>query len=347
LSIIIADWPYQQYVALPEFDTVTSALNFDTTDCHVTGGCDLYTTKAASADKKLYRNVETTLQSQYESLVKFGASLSSSKSSAYASSLNQSMSSPFGPLSQTSSRRTFAYLIATLNASHPDYDFSHILRPTDFKRERNHKSVMNTLDSFLYNLRPKSSSSYHNSYTDSWHSDASSACPPSPNHAWGPRMWKIIDNQMTLKDCLVFCYSPDEDPYEDEDAAIWSHHYFFFNKQRRRVCYIYLRGISILSHSPSEETPIKPGRVFSLNDYGWTTPDSGAKKRASYWLGDRAAENKWSDEETEEEEQGEEIGKMDASNYLLSDADNRGSDRERSKSTVRGISEDIAEKIEV
>jgi hypothetical protein len=31
--------------------------------------------------------------------------------------------SPFGPLNQPSSRRTLFYLIATLNASFPDYDF--------------------------------------------------------------------------------------------------------------------------------------------------------------------------------------------------------------------------------
>jgi hypothetical protein len=320
---------------------VTSAINFDTADCHVIGGCDLYTTKAAGADKKLYKNIDRSLESQHESLVKLGASLSGPNTSAAATSLNLSRSSPFGPLSQISSRRTYAYLIATLNASHPDYDFSHLLRPTDFKRERSLKSVMNTLDTALYNLRPRPSSTYLNVPTE-WPSAASSACPPSSSHAWGPRMWKLIDKEMTLKECSIYCYSPEEDPYEGEDGAIWSYNYFFFNKVRKRVCYIYLRGISILSHSPSEKTPIKSKRGI---DDGWSTPDAGATKRAKYWLGDRAdikVRHTWSEDEDEAEE--EEIRQLDDPMYILSDVERS---RERSKSTVRGISEDIAETMEV
>src|SRR4051794_4444466 len=144
-----------KFLPLPDFDDVTSALNFDTPECHVIGGCDLYTTKAAGSDKKLYKNIEHSLESQYESLLRLSASLSPPQASSAASSLNLSRASPFGPLSQLSSRRTFAYLIATLNASHPDYDFSHLLRPSDFKRERNLKAVMNTIDTTLYNLRPR------------------------------------------------------------------------------------------------------------------------------------------------------------------------------------------------
>jgi hypothetical protein len=323
---------------------VTSALNFDTADCHVIGGCDLYTTKAAGADKKLYKNIESSLESQYESLVKLGASLSGDNASAAAMSLNLSRSSPFGPLSQISSRRTYAYLIATLNASHPDYDFSHLLRPTDFKRERSLKTVMNTLDTTLYNLRPRPSSTYLNVPNDAWLSTASSACPPSSSHAWGPRMWKLIDKEMTLRECSIYRYTPEEDPYEGEDGAIWSYNYFFFNKVRKRVCYIYLRGISIMSHSPSEKTPIKSKRAI---DDGWTTPDAGATKRARYWLGDGVdvkVRNRWSDDEDEEEEE-EVVRQLDDPAYVLSDVEERL--RSRSKSTVRGISEDIAEAMEV
>ena len=138
-----------KFLPLRDFDDVTSALNFDTPDCHVIGGCDLYTTKAAGSDKKLYRNIENSLESQYESLLRLSESVSPPQSSG-PSPLNLARPSPFGPLSQISSRRTFAYLIATLNASHPDYDFSHILRPADFRKERSLKTVINTIDSTLY-----------------------------------------------------------------------------------------------------------------------------------------------------------------------------------------------------
>lgn len=334
-----------KFLPLSEFEDVTSALNFDTADCHVVGGCDLYTTKAASGDKKLYKNIENSLESQYESLLRFSASLSPPTQSSAAMSLNLSRSSPFGPLSEHSSRRTYAYLIATLNASHPDYDFSHLLRPQDFKREKSLKKVMNTIDTTLFNLRPQM---------------ARDVTPPTPptgssphmmnnTHSWGPRMWRIIDDQMSLKECSIYCYSPEEDPYDGDEASIWSYHYFFFNKARKRVCYIYLRGVSVLSHLPSDgtSTPI-PGKRNV--DEGYLTPDLGARKRAKYWLGDYAFA-KQRDIGTEEDVEFDIAPKParpvvdEQGNYMLSDDEQRS--RSESKHTVRGISEEIADSMEI
>ncbi|KAI5281532.1 RNA polymerase III-inhibiting protein maf1, partial [Ascosphaera aggregata] len=297
-----------KFLPLQTFDEITSALNFDTSDCHVVGGCDLYTTKAAGPDKKLYKTIENGLESQYESLLRLSASLSPPHATTAAESLNLARSSPFGSMSEHSSRRTYAYLIATLNASHPDYDFSHLLRPSDFKREKSLKRVINTIDSTLFNLRPNMardvtlpapyvmSSSLNNPSQHRQHAGAgtgtrlsppgtgaspaasvpvtSSSVPhqnaaageltaaapaataasaPTTSYSWGPRMWKLIDDQMTLNECSIYSYNPEEDPYEgdegEEDGAIWSLKYFFFNKQRKRVCYLYLKGISVLSGS--------------------------------------------------------------------------------------------------
>ena len=273
---------------------MTNALNFDTADCHVVGGCDLYTTKAAGNDKKLYKNIEQSLESQYASLVSFSAALPSPQASAAAETLNLSRSSPFGPLSQTSSRRTFAYLIATLNASHPDYDFSHLLRPSDFRREKSLKMVMNTLDTTLCNLRPKLSNA-HLGTPSHWSSKVTASVPlaSSGSEAWGPRMWRLIDKEMTLNGCSIYCYSPEEDPYDGEEGAIWSFNYFFFNKVRKRVCYIYLRGLSIISHGSAPKTTIRTKRGAD-----WNLAEPSSSKRARYWLGDRDdVSSVWGDEE--------------------------------------------------
>jgi hypothetical protein len=267
-----------KFLPLPEFDDVTSALNFDTPDCHVIGGCDLYTTKAAGSDKKLYRNIENSLESQYESLLRLSASVSPGLGPDEESPVNLSRSSPFGPLSEVSSRRTFAYLIATLNASHSDYDFSHILRPADFRRERNLKSVIGTIDSTLYNLRPSTGMTLHVPPQTSY---ATTASAPATSQAWGPQMWSMIDKEMTLKECTVYCWAPPDDPFDGEEGSIWSLNYFFFNKERKRIAYIYLRGVPVMSHSPSQNILSKR----SASGY-----DSGANKRARYWLGDRAAD---------------------------------------------------------
>lgn len=223
------------------------------------------------------------MESQYASLLSFSATLSPHEARAAADDLNLSRSSPFGPLSQTSSRRAFAYIIATLNASHPDYDFSH-LRPSDFRREKSLRSVMYKLDTTLYNLRPKPSNLML-SVAPYWSSHVPStvAVASSGTEAWNPRMWRLIDKEMSLKDCSIYSYSPDEDPYDGEEGAIWSFNYLFFNKVRKRVCYIYLRGLSIISHISGQKTPLRTKREA---DADWYLNEPFSPKRARYWLGD-------------------------------------------------------------
>lgn len=285
----------------------------------------------------------------------FSNSLSPPQAHLVAPSLNLSRSSPFGNLGQISSRRTYAYLIATLNASHPDYDFSHVLRPSDFKRERSLRAVMNNLDTTLYNLRPRPA-------TTSFPNVAQTPSSASSGNVWGPRTWRLIDQQMRLRECTIYRYAPDDyDLFEeDEEGAIWSMNYFFFNKALKRVCYLFLRGISVLSHSPSQEprTPVKSTKRFADDESdGWLTPNLGARKRARYWLGDRegveVAEH--DAEDHERDQNGDDLDDSlpppqrplvdEHDNYILSDEDARSA-RSRSKSTVRGVSEDIAEAME-
>ena len=181
-------------------------------------------------------------------------------------------------------------------------------------------------------------------------------------------MWRLIDNHMTLKECSLYCYSPEEDPYDGEEGAIWSFNYFLFNKARKRVCYVHLRGLSILSHSPAQKTPIKTKRSA---DGEWSLDEPSSSKRAKYWLGSQAEnaidpfdedddiEETWGDdgidtvvlidddeEGKDENEERDEVAKEvhSPSSTMVSSPKN---DRARSKSTVRGISEDIADAMEV
>ena len=306
-----------QYLPLRDFNTVTNALNFSTPDCHVIGGCDVYTTKAAGGDKKLYKNIENSLESQYESLVRFSASLSppyqtasdddkgsekdGSRSKRGRSlgvpEIDLSRSSPFGPLSQITARRTFAYLIATLNASHPDYDFSHTLRPSDFRKERSLRAIMQNIDSTLQNLRPRQHAFASNAYL----APPSIFLPTAPplagagNEIWSPKMWTMIDKEMGLRQCEKYTYAPDDDPFDGEEGAIWSMHYFFFNKEKKRVCYLYLRGLSVISHSPvNAPAHLRPKLVERKASS--VSVGEGAGKRASYWLGNRVAQDEISTE---------------------------------------------------
>jgi len=308
----------------------------------------MYTTRAAGSDKKLYKNIDKSLESQHEALLRLGASLSPPQREEMAASYNLSRSSPFGNLAELSSRRTFAYLIATLNASHPDYDFSHVLRPADFRRERNLQKVMSKLDSTLGNVRPPSTLADGTAGT---FDDAAAGTPTSP--LWGPQMWAHIDNNMALKDCTVFSYQPVEDPFDEEEGAIWALHYFFFNKARKRVAYLYARGIPVISHSPR------------LRPHGLANPkrravsiDAGANKRARYWLGDAYADRIVSSDDDMDDGlrwNRRPDGEFDeASNYdddddygNGADDDDDDDDDQARKSPVRGMSEDIAARMSV
>ena len=124
-------------------------------------------------------------------------------------------------------------------------------------------------------------------------------------------MWQLIDKEMNLGECSVYCYEPEEDPYDGEEGSIWSFNYFFFNKVKKRVCYLYLRGLSIIGNSPPQKTPIKTKRPASGT---WSIGEDTSAKRARYWLGDRAGDavsvgaedegvsGEWDEENVEEAE---------------------------------------------
>lgn len=206
--------------------------------------------KAAGCDKKLYKNISATITSRYEADLKLSESLSPPEHPSESRAVYQTLHSPFGPLDQPSARKTFAYLIATLNASHPDYDFSFVLRPTDFRREKSLRRVINVFNTTLLNIGVNVNTSL-------------------------PRLWETIDAEMELKNCYIFSYAPQDaenDPY-GEDGLIWSNIYFFFNKNRKRVCYLYLRGISALSHSPVDRSHWGGMHRKSHEAFSWDESD--------------------------------------------------------------------------
>ncbi|KAG5969711.1 hypothetical protein E4U58_001143 [Claviceps cyperi] len=263
------------YIPGQDFEGVTRALNFNTPDCSVTGDCDLYTTKSTGADKKLYRSIEKELCSQHAALLQFSASLSPpDRKHMLATSPDLqlfSTASPFGPLAEMSSRRTFAYLIATLNASHPHYDFSHVLRPGDFKRERNLRRVMVNLDSILQNVRPG---------FDAASFDSSQG--GEPGSVWGPQCWSLIDKEMGLSECTIFSWRPNPDPLEEDESAIWAAHYFFFNRALKRVAYLYVRVVPVVSStSPSSRRSWRTGQSHMSADFD----DVTSTRRISHGLG--------------------------------------------------------------
>ncbi|KAI1097535.1 repressor of RNA polymerase III transcription MAF1 [Jackrogersella minutella] len=359
-----------KFLPLRDFDVITSALNFSTAECRVKGGCDLYTTKAAGSDKKLYKSIENSLETQHAALIKFGASLSPPQRKEMAASLNLSRSSPFGNLSEVSSRRTFAYLIATLNASHPDYDFSHVLRPTDFRRERDLQHVMANIDNTLNSVRPVGTSLLVPNTTSSYRlystSPVTNLAPGGDaisNPVWNPNMWTMLDKEMTLRDCTVFSYQPIEDPFDGDEAAIWRVHYFFFNKNKKRVAYLYIRGLPILMNSPAL-APHRRGSNGLSKRHAPPFPNSlNANKRARFWLGDQLASRVVVDDDDDDDYDDDMVQYNPDDDVEIDPLNDPSTEEEESDQydeseesededeqvaySVRGMSEDIAARMEM
>ena len=110
-------------------------------------------------------------------------------------------------------------------------------------------------------------------------------------------MWMLIDKEMQLSQCEKYTYVPDDDPFDGEEGALWSVHYFFFNKEMKRVCYLYLRALSVISHSPVHAPTYlhhhhhqRPGLIVPRKASSVGVGE-GAGKRASYWLGNKVLQD--------------------------------------------------------
>ena len=144
-------------------------------------GLTLFLGKRAGSDKKLYKNLEEQYQVQL------------SKS---PEAFEDGAVSPFGPLTESSSRKTLINLISILNASFPDYDFSNA-SSEQFRKEINHYMVINSINTMLNNA--------------------------ISNYAeLSNKLWTSLDSEIRIKECDIYSYFPDcdSDPYAEEDAKI-------------------------------------------------------------------------------------------------------------------------------
>lgn len=180
-------------------------------------------------------------------------------------------------------------------------------------------------------------------------------------------MWAMIDKEMKLKDCTCFAYQPTDDPFDGEEAAIWRLHYFFFNKALKRVAYLYVRGVPVVVHSPALAPAVRRGSVPGKRHAPSLLSADGANKRARYWLGEQYADRVVV---SEEDEYGSDDGDavmwdpdedidIDPLNdpstregtddeYLQSESEDESDDEHQvARSPVRGVSEDIAARMEL
>jgi len=144
----------------------------------------------------------------------------------------------------------------------------------------------------------------------------------------------MIDKEMTLKDCTVYCWAPPDEPFDGDEGAIWSLNYFFFNKERKRVAYLYVRAVPVMSHSPRQAKAMAKRTA--------TYYDTGANKRARYWLGDRANDITDDSDDVEMWDKNDEVDDDEDFSDTYDDEADDESDEQTFKAPIRGVSEDIA-----
>jgi hypothetical protein len=194
------------------------------------------------------------------------------------------------------SRRTFAFLIATLNASHAHYEFSNCLRPVDFRKLEAVDEVAADFDANISRFR-------HGALGRDYYGDGPDGGLGADGAVWGPACWSAINREIDLGACEIFRWCPEADPFKDDEGAVWSAHYLFFNREHKRVVYLNARMVPVLSSQSPPAAPVGSlkrslsafvgggfhgrgaGGAASGGSSGGNDHE-GPQKRARFWLGD-------------------------------------------------------------
>lgn len=173
--------------------------------------------------------------------------------------------SPFGPLKNSSTRRTFAYLIAILNTTYPDHDFSN-LQPTteNFHKVEAPEVLINKFNNVMVSLGKREDLlnwiwDIVNDYMEMIPSRASNLPQPGSrknsvsNHhvlASSPKGDYITNFDHC---CKIYEFQPsDQSILEDLNhpyQTMWSNYWFIYNKKKKRVCFLYLTAINRIHYS--------------------------------------------------------------------------------------------------
>jgi hypothetical protein len=208
----------------------------------IEGRLDLYSCKLAGADKEVSKSLEQSYLDELASLEALGSSLASAPGT-----------SPVGPLTDSSNRKTLITLILTLNASFPDYDFSSLrkmrtrqpapsLHPAGavLACRGEPRRVARTLSAALiqssHNAGPedfeKEESLDHVSAKINrdmtWGAERGAGGAVTVQEEVTQKLWKAMEEVICLSECSVYSYRPegDMDPLSAE-GKVCSHYCVF------------------------------------------------------------------------------------------------------------------------
>ncbi|KAL2914780.1 RNA polymerase III-inhibiting protein maf1 [Polyrhizophydium stewartii] len=208
-----------KYLQFDRLEAINSQLScIDKGDARIFGRIEAYSCKNTVEDKKLKLHIE----SKYDDELALAPDVLSPLLSPI---------SPFGPLSQPASRKTLFFLLATLNAAYPDYDFSDV-KPEYFTKLPTIGLAVNSVNNVL--LAHLGDAKATDTITTA--------------------IWSAIDEAAEVKDCDAYSFNPDRDLEPDaEEGNLWSFYFFFFNRRLKRMIFFTCRSVSSMVPIQPEE----------------------------------------------------------------------------------------------
>ncbi|ODV67711.1 repressor of RNA polymerase III transcription MAF1 [Hyphopichia burtonii NRRL Y-1933] len=184
--------------------------------------------------------------------------------------------SPFGPLKSNSTRKTFAYLIAILNTTYPDHDFSN-LQPTEenFHRINSSEDLIHRFNNIMLSLGKKEDLlnwiwdtinvymdlvptkspilAAHDFKSKNKDQENNSHHHHHRRNSNNHRPQPVHSNSNTFEGCQVYEFQPsDQSILEDLNypyQTLWSYYWFIYNKKKKRVSFLYLTAINKMHFS--------------------------------------------------------------------------------------------------
>ncbi|KAJ3316339.1 RNA polymerase III-inhibiting protein maf1 [Blyttiomyces sp. JEL0837] len=262
---------YLEYECLEEVNTALSCV--DTGDMRVFSRLEAYSCKNTKDDRKLKHHIEskygddmgipgspdhpstllaTTSIPTSSSYNNNNSSNNHQQQQQYLSTSSSSFPgttptivSPFGPLTQPTSRKTLFYLLATLNSAFPDYDFSDV-KPEYFVKMPSLGLIVNNVNSTLFGIGSEALSLQINA-----------------------KVWQAIDEVVQLDECDFYSFNPDPDIEPDsEEGNLWSFYFFFFNRKLKRMVFFTSRAVSFMAPVQPEEAEMTGDLEMESSYYG-------------------------------------------------------------------------------
>ena len=147
-------------------------------------------------------------------------------------------------LCDTISRKSLFYLISTLNAAFPDYDFSDA-KSSEFSKEPS----LAVSDGDLFSKVGCHSMSYLSLQYVTSNIDSLLSVTATDQYAkTHDKLWVTMNEEIGLPECDIYSYNPDlaSDPF-GEDGCLWSFNYFFYNRKKKRMVLFTCRALSPFS----------------------------------------------------------------------------------------------------